>query len=566
MKKGGGLREVRGISFLLILVSMVLFSSCKEKNSDPYGYLYENLPFDMPRVERPNFPNYEVMLSDFGGVGDGVTYNTDAFEKALDKLDEKGGGVLKVPVGIWYTGPIILRNNVNLFLDKGAVILFSSNIDDYPLVKTSFEGLETRRCQSPISGRNLTNVAITGFGSIEGNGDVWRPLKKQKVTASHWKRVIASGGVFKRDDYWFPSEKTLLGDRISDMNVPRNLTTEEEWQSVKNFLRPVMVSLIECKNVLLEGVTFQNSPSWNIHPLMCENVIIDNITVRNPSYAQNGDGLDLESCRNAIIVNSSFDVGDDGICIKSGKDEDGRKRGMPTENVIIDNCSVFKGHGGFVVGSEMSGGVRNISLTNCRFLGTDVGLRFKSRRGRGGLVENIFVENVSMIDISTDSFLFDLFYGGKSAVETLEDGGDPSHQGEVFPAVTEETPAFRNIHFKNVTSVNCRRAMFFNGLPEMPIDNITLENVNVTSRFGAEFSESKNIKLSNVNIKVLEGIPLMFRNVEDIFVQNFSTDENLAVVISVDGNRTKNIDLSGVNVEKEKISIGKGVKPNEITL
>ncbi len=552
MKNSGCLRGVRGMSFLLILVSMVLFSSCKEKKADPYGYLYENLPFDMPRVERPVFPNFEVSITDFGGVGDGVTYNTAAFEKALDKLDKKGGGVLKVPVGIWYTGPIILRNNTNLFLDKGAVILFSSNIDDYPLVKTSFEGLETRRCQSPISGRNLTNVAITGFGSIEGNGDVWRPLKKQKVTASHWKRVIASGGVFKRDDYWFPSEKALLGDRISDMNVPRNLTTEEEWQSVKDFLRPVMVSLIECKNVLLEGVTFQNSPSWNIHPLMCENVIIDNITVRNPSYAQNGDGLDLESCRNAIIVNSSFDVGDDGICIKSGKDEDGRKRGIPTENVIIDNCSVFKGHGGFVVGSEMSGGVRNISLTNCRFLGTDVGLRFKSRRGRGGLVENIFVENVSMIDISTDSFLFDLFYGGKSAVGT--------------PVVTEETPAFRNIHFKNVASVNCRRAMFFNGLPEMPIDNITLENVNVTSRFGAEFSESKNIKLSNVHIKVLEGVPLTFRNVEDIFVYNFSTDENREVVISVEGNRTKNIDLSGVNIEMEKISIGKGVNSNEITL
>lgn len=566
MKKNRGLIAFRVVSSLLILLLPILFSSCKTLKPDPYGYLYENLPFSMPRVERPSFPNYEVSITDFGGVGDGITYNTNAFEKAMNNLDKKGGGVLKVPVGVWYTGPIVFRSNVNLFLDKGAIILFSVDMDDYPLVKTSFEGLETRRCQSPISGRNLTNVAITGFGNIEGNGHVWRPLKKQKVTDSHWQRVIASGGVFKRDDYWFPSEKALLGDGISDMNVPRNLSTEEEWQSVKDFLRPVMVSLVECKNILLEGVTFQNSPSWNIHPLMCENVIIDNITVRNPSYAQNGDGLDLESCRNVIVVNSSFDVGDDGICIKSGKDEDGRKRGMPTENVIIDNCYVFKGHGGFVVGSEMSGGVRNISLTNCSFLGTDVGLRFKSRRGRGGLVENIFVENVSMIDITTDSFLFDLFYGGKSAVETLADSVNISNQEEVFPKVTEETPVFRNIYFKNVTSVNCRRAMFFNGLPEMPINNITLENVNVTSRFGAEFSESKNIKLSNVSIKVLEGIPLILRNVDNVTVQRFSTDDNLDVVASVDGNRTKKVDLSAANVLLEKISIGEEVNSNEVNL
>jgi polygalacturonase len=268
-----------------------------------------------------------------------------------------------------------------------------------------------------------------------------------------------------RPDYLFPSEKSLQGARIADMNVPRTLATDEEWNAVKDFLRPVMVSLIDCKNVLLEGVLFQNSPSWNIHPLMCENIIIDKIRVRNPSYAANGDGLDLESCKNAIIVNSSFDVGDDGICIKSGKDEDGRKRGRPTENVIIDNCVVFKGHGGFVVGSEMSGGVRNISLTNCQFLGTDVGLRFKSKRGRGGVVENIYASNISMTDILTESFLLDLFYIGKSAVEVLIDG-DTTPIDTFIPPVTEETPAFRNIYLSNIVSKNARRAMYFNGYPK----------------------------------------------------------------------------------------------------
>ncbi len=221
---------------------------------------------------------------------------------------------------------------------------FSADFNLYPLVNTVFEGLDTRRCQSPISGgRNLENIAITGKGSINGSGEAWRPLKKAKVTAYHWKEVVASGGVVKDGNYWFPSEGSKKGLEISDMNVPPKNLTEAEWMEVRDFLRPVMVSFIECKNVLLEGVLFENSPSWNIHPLMCENVIIDNIFVRNPGYAQNGDGVDLESCVNTIIVNSTFDVGDDAICIKSGKDEDGRKRNRPTENVIIDNCKVFRG-------------------------------------------------------------------------------------------------------------------------------------------------------------------------------------------------------------------------------
>ncbi len=553
---------------VLFAVSLVIISaltlSCTKEEGYQYEYLYKNLPFEMERVQRPVFPNNEVVLTEFDAVGDGQTYNTEAFAKAFDALEKLGGGTLRVPVGIWYTGPIVFKSNVNLYLEKGAIILFSNDFDDYPLVHTSFEGLETRRCQSPISANNLENIAITGYGSIEGNGHVWRPLKKEKVTEKHWKSVVSSGGVLKRDDYWLPSQKALNGDLVADMNVPRNLTTDEEWENVKDFLRPVMISLVNCKNILLEGVTFQNSPSWNIHPLMCENIIIDNIAVRNPSFAQNGDGLDLESCKNAIVVNSSFDVGDDGICIKSGKDEDGRKRAMPTENVIIDNCVVFKGHGGFVVGSEMSGGVRNVSIKNCRFLSTDVGLRFKSKRGRGGLVENIYVEDVTMIDITTDSFLFDLYYGGISAVETLEAGGDDFHRGEEIPEVTEETPAFRNIHFNNISSVDCRRAMFFNGLPEMPIDNITLNNVNIISKVGAEFSESTNIDFKNVKIKVEEGAPLIFRNVENFDVENIELIGGTDKSITIAGERTKALNLSKVNVKKENIEFADDLDVNEV--
>ena len=245
--------------FLAVLaLSGAVFAS---GNSDKYNSLYKNLPFDMPHIKAPAFPSNRVNIADFGVKGNGVDLCTEAFSKAIESLSKNGGGELFVPGGVWFTGPIVLKSNINLHLEKGAIILFSPDVDLYPLVETSFEGLDTRRCQSPISGRNLTNVAITGEGAIDGNGDYWRPVKRQKVTESQWKEFTSRGGAYKRDDYWFPSEKTLLGDKIADMNVPRNLKTEEEWLAVKNFLRPVMVSLIECKNVYLQGVIFQNSPA-----------------------------------------------------------------------------------------------------------------------------------------------------------------------------------------------------------------------------------------------------------------------------------------------------------------
>lgn len=510
----------------------------------PYADLYKNLPFEMPKVQRPVFKKNVVSITDCGGVGDGITLNTTAFSKAMDQLSSKGGGTLVVPFGVWFTGPIVFQSNINLHLEKGALILFTPDFNAYPLVHTSFEGLETRRCQSPISGRNLTNIAITGEGAINGSGEAWRPLKKAKVTQAHWNAVLKSGGVLKAPDYWFPTEKSLRGEKMSEqnLNVPRHEMTDSEWDEVKDFMRPVMVSFIKCKNVLLEGVLFENSPSWNIHPLMCENVIVDGVFIRNPSYAQNGDGLDLESCKNAIIVNSTLDVGDDAICLKSGKDEDGRKRGMPTENVIVDNCVVFKGHGGFVVGSEMSGGVRNISVSNCKFMGTDVGLRFKSARGRGGIVENIYINNISMFDIVTDSFLFDLYYGGKSASESLEDGDEKNSKPEMI-AADETTPVFRNIYVKNIVSRNARRAMFFNGLPEMNITNIHVENADISSLLGAELSESDGIILKNIHIEPKQGSAFILNNVKNLKAEELTFPKEMLQPIDIKGKDSKNIDI-----------------------
>ena len=482
------------ICLLMLAVAMTAHAQ------NPYKKYTEKLPFQMPEVSAPVIPNYTVNLKKFGAVGDGVTLNTKAFEKAIAALEKKGGGHLVVPAGVWFTGPIVLKSNIDLHLEMGAVIQFSGDESLYAVINTSFEGLDTRRCQSPLSANGAENISITGKGVIDGNGQFWRPVKKGKMTEGQWKEVLERpGGVESKKGYWVPNQAYADAEKSANMNVPK-ASTDEEWNRIKRFLRPVMVSLVNCKNVLLQGVIFQNSPAWNIHPLMCENIILDDVLARNPAYAQNGDALDLESCKNALIVNSKFDAGDDGICIKSGKDKDGRLRGRPCENVVVDGCTVFAGHGGFVVGSEMSGGVRNILVQNCQFLGTDVGLRFKSTRGRGGIVENIFIDNVSMTDIKTDAITFNMYYGGKSVAEMLADGDNPDNTTKM--PVNEETPIFRNIDIKNIVCNGAGRAMEFNGLPEMPINGIRLQNIKIIAKSDAVFNNCQNIKQRNVHITV----------------------------------------------------------------
>ena len=489
------MKKKKYLTLMLAAVAVALGTQAQ----NPYKKYTDGLPFKMAEVSAPVFPKTEVNLRSYGADGTGRKLSTDAFAKAIDALSAKGGGRLVVPQGVWLTGPIVLKSNVNLHLEAGAVIQFAADETLYPVVKTSFEGLDTRRCQSPISANGQTNIAITGQGIIDGNGQYWRPLKRSKVTDSHWKRVMASGGIETKKGYWVPNQAYADAEKNATMNVP-TAKTDEEWNAMRRFLRPVMVSLVDCKKVLLQGVIFQNSPAWNLHPLMCEDIIVDNVLVRNPSYAQNGDGIDLESCRNALIVNSRFDAGDDGICLKSGKDADGRRRGRPCENVVVDGCTVFAGHGGFVVGSEMSGGVRNIKVKHCQFVGTDVGLRFKSTRGRGGIVEHIYIDSLSMDDIQSDALTFDMYYGGKSVAESIADGDKPDSTS-AHP-VDETTPVFRDINISNVVCSGSGRSLYFNGLPEMPIDRISLKNLYISSRQDAIFSNCKNITRENVNIYV----------------------------------------------------------------
>jgi len=408
----------------------------------PYKNLYDDLPFKMEKVESPSIPSRELRLSDMGVTGDGITLVTTSIQSAIDELSNQGGGRLSIPAGVWVSGPIELKSHIDLHLESGAVLLFSPDTLLYPLVETVFEGKPAVRRQSPVWAQDATDISISGNGILNGNGEYWRPLKRAKVTDGQWKSMTSGSGRFENSKLWVP-------------------------EGTRSSTRPVLVALHECKRVKMEGVTLMNSPAWSMHLLMCEQIILDGVSFRNPTYAQNGDGLDVESCKGALIVNCTFDVGDDAICMKSGKDEEGRKRGKPTENVIVNGCTVFSGHGGFVIGSEMSGGIRNISVSNCQFVGTDIGLRFKSTRGRGGVVERIYVNDISMSNIKNDAILFNLYYF--SNTDTIKR----------VAVVDETTPIFRDITIENVTCSSCNRAFNFYGLPEMPIKNVVMKNVNI---------------------------------------------------------------------------------------
>jgi polygalacturonase len=522
---------------------VVIFSSCIESSSgfDQLDF-YKNLEFDMPVIEEPIIPDYSVSITDFDAVPGGQVLNTQAFADAIDAVTKQGGGRVTIPAGIWLTGPVILRSNLELHAESGALIIFSTNKDHYPLVETSFEGLNTWRCISPIYGKDLENIAFTGSGVWDGSGHAWRYVKKSKLTSNQWKDLVASGGVVNEaGTEWYPSEQYLKAAENANMNVPLHLETREDYEAIRDFLRPVMVSIKNSKRVLLDGPVFQNSPAWCIHPLIVEDLIVRNITVRNPWYSQNGDGIDIESCRNVLVTNCNFDVGDDAICIKSGKDEHGRQRGIPSENLIITNNIVYHGHGGVTVGSEMSGGVRNVHVSECTFMGTDVGLRFKSNRGRGGVVEKIFISDIRMTDIPTNAISFNLYYGGLSVSEMLEEGGltafaDPE-------PVTEETPQFKDIHIKNITVKGAKQAIVLQGLPEMNLENVTLSNLLLEAENGIFISDATGISIRNVDLITSEGNAINIINSSEIEVEHFVYDFATPNEIVIRGERTNLISI-----------------------
>jgi len=357
-------------------------------------------------------------IRDFGATGKGNVKDTKAFEDAIRECEIRGGGTIYVPPGVYLTGPIHLKSNMTLYIDNGAILKFSQDLEDFPLVYTRWEGEEQKVYSPLIYAENAENISITGFGLIDGQGSIWWQLHR---------------------------EKRLM------------------------YPRPRAVCFYRCKNIAIDGIRIINSPSWTINPICCNSVAVHNVKIQNPYDSPNTDGINPESCKGVIISDCYIDVGDDCITLKSGT-EDCREK-IPCENITVTNCIMAHGHGGIVIGSEMSGGVRNVVVSNCIFEGTDRGIRIKTRRGRGGIVEDIRVSNIIMKNIMCPFAFYMYYHCGK--------GGNEKRVWDKSPyPIDGSTPVVRRIYISDVVVRQARAsAGFLYGLTEMPISDVLFSNV-----------------------------------------------------------------------------------------
>lgn len=470
---------------MAVTVVAVLLSGCHKL---PDGYT-------MPAL--PQIPDHEVTLTDFGVRPNDAQLCTQAFVEAIDHLESMGGGTLHVPKGAWITGPIVLKSHICLDIQEDACLMFSPELSLYA-TRQELWGEGGYKYQAPICAYRATDVKICGKGVIDGGGERWRPMRREYAQPEEWQALMADtvNGVLNADSTrWMPinlMERDYCMLRMTAIDE----SGQRPWYQYKNMTRPENVWLYDCERVQIEGITIRNSPMWNVHPELCRDLTISNCNIQNDSWATNGDGLDLESCSHVYVGNCTLRVGDDAICLKSGADEAGRLRGRPTEDVLVEDCCVYEAHGGFVVGSEMSGGVRNVYVRNCAFEGTDSGLRFKTNRQRGGTVENIEVKNVSMYQIKADALLFDMYYRGQSPVLDVNEGHSVSDTLQV--EVNEKTPVFRGIHFSDIGCIEVGRTFYFDGLAESPVHDITIKNLSSLATAPSLMSECENISLKDI--------------------------------------------------------------------
>lgn len=458
-------------------------------------------------------------IADMGAKADGKTKNTDIFRKAVAECEKNGGGTIVVPAGNFLTGPIHLKSNINLHLSAGAVILFSSDPDDYPIVKTRWEGTECHALSPMIFADFCENISITGAGILDGQGQPWWDNAKTAKTGN-------------MDTVKFPFVKEILKLNEEVMKIAGS----GGGGFYSGYLRPSLIQFKDCTHATIDGITARNSAFWNTHILYCTDVTIHNAKFINPDNSPNTDGLDIDSSRGVKISDCTFDVGDDCLVIKSGMDEDGVRVGRPTEFITVSNCTMLRGHGGVVFGSEVSGGVRNITVTNCIFNGTDRGIRLKSRRERGGYIENVRVSNIIMENVITP-FAFNLYYKCGAKPEKVDYLNDKQKH-----PVTKYTPYIKNFQLANISSYKTLSAcgVFF-GLPEMPIEGIVLSDIYIEMdktgkldtpvmdfddtklrKAGFVGSNMKTAAFRNITIKDLEGPAVTLTDSEDVEIAGFN--------------------------------------------
>jgi len=452
-------------AFFALLMSLAVLTSAQNK----YDAYYQNLPIEIEHVTPVVFPDTSVNLKIYLKKHQinpmtGMLC-TEAIQEAIDDLAKAGGGHLIIPRGTWKTGPIVLRSNIDLHLNKGAVLLFSEDKTLY--IQPDKKGKVPTKANPCISGKKLTNVGITGEGTIDGQGFYWRPIKYKKLMKGSeedkavWAYAKSLGGKCVpngKDTLWYPWNLN------KDLNIP-NIGTDAQNQETYRYH---LVSITDSKNVLVEGVTLRNSPKFHLVPARIQNLIIDNVTVDCPWWAQNGDAMDIGNTQVCLVVNCKVSAGDDGICMKGGVGQSGLERG-PNRDFLIRNDTVFRAHGGFVIGSEFSGGMKKMVIKDCFFDGTDIGLRFKSAPGRGGECEDIYCEDIVMRNIREDVIFFESGYADR-AVGRSATAGDKK---DAF------FPDWGNMTFRNITAANVRNFVNATGLKGFPVHDLVFENIHV---------------------------------------------------------------------------------------
>ena len=413
----------------------------------------------------PRFPSRDLEITRFGAVGDGVTSCTEAIRKAIAACRAAGGGRVIVPKGRFLTGAVRLESNVNLHVAAGGTLAFSSDPRDYlPLVLTRWEGVELMNYSPFIYAFEATNIAITGPGTLDGQAspDRWW----------NWRGAGAARGA---------AQSQLPGrTRLIEMQA-RGVPVAERVFGEGYFLRPNFIQPYRSRNVLIDGVTIVNSPMWELHPVLCQSVTIRNVTIN--SHGPNNDGCDPESCRDVLIERCSFDTGDDCIALKSGRNDDGRRLHTAVENIVIRDCTMKDGHGGVVIGSEISGGARNIFAERCQMDSPrlDRVLRLKTNSVRGGVIENVYMRDVTVGQVAEAVVTIDFFY----------EEGDAGK----YP------PTVRNIEVRKVTSKKSQYAFLLRGYPHAPITGVRVVNCRFDGVEKADVLESvKDLELTNVSI------------------------------------------------------------------
>lgn len=464
-------------------------------------------PFSMKGLKAPEFPDRRVVIAN-GDVGaNGLI--TPAVNEAISRLSRKGGGTIVIPRGRWRSGRITLKSNVNLHVEEGAVLEFSGDINDYqPAVFTRHEGVEVMGAGAFIYADRAKNIALTGRGTISG----------PPMDAAMRKLRNGNNVVEKDIDPRSPVAKRLC-----------------DGLEGRTFYRPKSFAPINCRNVLVEGVTFEKSVLWNVNPIYCENVIIRGITV-NSTKVPSGDGIDISSCRNVLIEYSTLNCGDDCFTLKAGRCEDGLRVNRPTENVLIRYCLAKEGHGGITCGSETAGVVKNVYLHSCVFYGTRTGFRFKTRRNRGGGISGILYENVRLIDMR-EAFTWDLL-GSEMYVGKLAQRNPPLD-------ITPLTPTVKDITIRNFIVESADRLVSIHGIPEIPCSNVLIENGTVrTNRIFKAVEDVDGLTLRNLDIhatdnsiNIDDGRNIAFDNVS-FFVPRHELNLNIK------GSKAANITLT----------------------